>query len=33
MGIRHLTISIFTKDLQDWIAFKREIKVPLGIKA
>ena len=27
---RHLTTYLFTKDSQDWIAFKREIQVPLG---
>jgi signal transduction histidine kinase len=32
-GTRHLTTYLFTKDLQDWIAFKREIKVPLGDRA
>jgi hypothetical protein len=32
-GTRHLTTYLFTKDSQDLIAFKREIKVPLGDRA
>ena len=29
-GTRQLTTYLFTKDSQDWIAFKKEIQVPLG---